>query len=105
MKWELLLKCHRGHRYFRAPDGRIAVADDSGATPDRCDDGVLWVDQSREIAPGAYDYGYWVPLIDDKGGKFSTFEEGRHVPAVAKLTGCKVRLPGYITDIVRDLLA
>lgn len=33
----------RGHRIFRNSVGRLAIADNSGATPDSTDDGVLWI--------------------------------------------------------------
>ena len=57
-KWEM---GHRlepdGHRVFRdardafkAPELRAwALADNSGATPDQTDDGVLWLDMSRSL--------------------------------------------------------
>ena len=40
----------KGHRYFahRDHEGAIAVADRSGPTPDRTDDGPLWLDVSAE---------------------------------------------------------
>ena len=48
-EWEILIRCAgRGHRYFRhLPSGRVAAADFSGATPDRTEDGILWIDPSR----------------------------------------------------------
>lgn len=37
-----------GHRYFiDRTNGRIAVADESGRTPDQTDDGVLYADFTR----------------------------------------------------------
>lgn len=40
----------RGHRFFEDKNtGRIAIADNSGPTPDRTDDGVLWLDSSRKM--------------------------------------------------------
>ena len=52
--WTCELRIPDGHRYFRdANTGRVAVADGSGATPDRTDDGVLWINPDRlwEVAP------------------------------------------------------
>lgn len=35
----------RGHRIFRNEDaGRLAIADNSGSTPDSTEDGVLWIE-------------------------------------------------------------
>lgn len=49
-KWKEALAVPRGHRYFwHVPDGKIAVADDSGSTPDKTNDGVLWLDTERPI--------------------------------------------------------
>lgn len=46
-KWTKLFKAKGGHKYFRDEiTGMIAIADDSGTTPDRTDDGVLWLDMS-----------------------------------------------------------
>lgn len=47
-----------GHRIFREDRGefaapetcRWAIADNSGTTPDRTDDGILWLDFSRPLA-------------------------------------------------------
>jgi len=50
------------HRYFQAADGRVSVADDSGATPDRTDDGPLWLDMTRGARVGAGPRGPYVRL-------------------------------------------
>jgi len=47
-KWKKLFKAKGGHKYFRDEiTGMIAVADDSGSTPDQTEDGVLWLDYKR----------------------------------------------------------
>jgi hypothetical protein len=46
--WTKLFSIRGGHKYFRDEiTKKIALADNSGSTPDRTDDGVLWLDTSR----------------------------------------------------------
>jgi hypothetical protein len=61
----------RGHRVFRdardafkAPELRAwAIADNSGSTPDRTDDGVLWLDMSRPLRVSVeQEYGMMVSI-------------------------------------------
>jgi hypothetical protein len=53
-----------GHRYFRYQD-LIAVADQSGRTPEETDDGMLYLDRSRPVVFGQH--GCHVPLITPDG--------------------------------------
>jgi hypothetical protein len=57
--WELVGRVAPGeHRVFRDADsGNFAIADDSGGTPEQCEDGVLWLDKTRalEVATQLYD--------------------------------------------------
>lgn len=47
-QWTKLFSIRGGHRYFRDEITKmIALADDSGSTPDRTEDGVLWLDYKR----------------------------------------------------------
>jgi hypothetical protein len=42
--WEFQFKAKGGHSFFTDREsGRVAIADDSGPTPDTTDDGVLWL--------------------------------------------------------------
>src|SRR5581483_8497044 len=56
MKWELVHRVKSGHKFFKelSPSGqwtgKIGIADDSGVTPDRCDDGVVYLDMTRPIS-------------------------------------------------------
>jgi hypothetical protein len=46
--WTKLFSVRGGHKYFRDEVTKmIALADDSGSTPDRTEDGVLWLDFQR----------------------------------------------------------
>ena len=56
----------RGGATVRAASGRIGVADNSGWTPDRTDDGVLWLDQGRPVRVGPK--GCDFPLVRDSTG-------------------------------------
>lgn len=62
-----------GHRLFKLEDRDwiIAIADESGATPDQTDDGVLWLDMHRPLEAGPSGHCL-IPLIDAKGGESST---------------------------------
>lgn len=65
--WEFLGRPGGGdyHRYFRDVDsGAVAIADNSGQTPDDTDDGPLWIDRNRpvRITTGEYS-GATVPVI------------------------------------------
>jgi hypothetical protein len=71
MKWKLLFKAPGGHRYFEAEDGRVAVADDSGATPDKTEDGVLYLDKSRPIKMGKFGS---IPVLTEEGEQTSVLE-------------------------------
>jgi hypothetical protein len=58
----------RSHRYFRgAHTDQIGVADRSGATPDRTEDGVLWLDRSRPIVLDNREWLATIPLIYPDG--------------------------------------
>jgi len=47
-QWKKLFSVRGGHKYFRDELTKmIALADDSGSTPDRTEDGVLWLDYQR----------------------------------------------------------
>lgn len=71
-----------GHRIFREDRGefaapetcRWAIADNSGATPDRTDDGILWLDFSRPLLVEIGQYGIVsIPVDKDRdvqGGSY-----------------------------------
>jgi hypothetical protein len=53
-----------GHRYFER-EGQIAIADQSGRTPEETDDGLLYLDRSRPVVFG--NHGCHVPLVTPDG--------------------------------------
>ena len=67
-QWTLVLDIPRSHRYFReAHTDQVGVADRSGSTPDRTDDGVLWLDRSHPIVIGDREWRATIPLIYPDG--------------------------------------
>lgn len=83
-EWRLVLKFADGHRYFRDARNRIAIADDSGATPDDTDDGVLYLDRSKPVVIGN---SCSIPLV----GGLSTSATATEAIGVAAVFGMKIR--------------
>ena len=91
----------RGHRFFQAKDGRIAVADESGEFPQDTDDGILWVDFTRPVfCLDCIDFDvlgydatpkkkalYSLPVVDDEGRRYGVPIMRPHIEEVAKLMG------------------
>jgi hypothetical protein len=51
-----------GHTYWQDTlAGMIAISDDSGPTPDKTEDGTLWLDTNRPII--ASGTGFYIPLL------------------------------------------
>lgn len=49
-EWEMVYNTKRGHKYFLDHiTGKVSVCDESGNLPHLTDDGVLWLDQDRDI--------------------------------------------------------
>lgn len=48
--WSLICKLASGHRIFaNTLDGALAIADNSGSTPDRTEDGILWLNTAETV--------------------------------------------------------
>lgn len=75
--WKFLFKVPGCHSWFRNElNGRIAVCDDSGLTPDRTDDGVLYLPARCIIQRGSYnDPRLWIDEVEipveHESGEFS----------------------------------
>lgn len=106
MLWTLVLKIPNGHRYFRAgtaEDGRIAVADNSGRTPDKTDDGILWLDMDRAIHLSSMTSGS-IPVKSEnelRPGSY-TGEYVKDCLVVARTFGMKVEFDGDMKDFVAE---
>jgi hypothetical protein len=82
-RWKLALRLPSGHRYFRdlQHPGKVAIADDSGETPEVTDDGVLHLDRSRPVLAG--EHGCVIPLTDPAGVQSATTASWREGILVA----------------------
>jgi hypothetical protein len=57
----------------RCPDGGVwATADNSGGFPHTTDDGILWLDFSRDLNAGPSGGSPGIPLLDKHGKECST---------------------------------
>lgn len=57
-----------GHTYWQdTKAGMIALSDDSGPTPDKTEDGTLWLDTTRPII--ASGTGFYIPLLVPNSSK------------------------------------
>lgn len=104
--WTKLFRTKGGHKYFRDEiTGRIAVADDSGSTPDRTEDGVLWLDQSRCVTIATdRDHNNWitVPVFREDGTTRScTPASAQEAVEVCARFGMKLALNGERFVMVR----
>jgi hypothetical protein len=96
--WTKLFSIRGGHKYFRDEiSKRIALADNSGSTPDRTEDGVLWLDFSRcaTIATDTHHNTYiTIPLLRENGDKSATGASTKEVIEVCAKLGMKLALQG-----------
>lgn len=67
-KWTQIAK-FGARRYFRDENsGKISQVGDSGATPDRSEDGILWVDVDGD-RPVAWEQFGMIPMVQDSTGE------------------------------------
>lgn len=88
MQWKTLRLPHemQGHKFFSAPDGRVAIADWSGDYPHQTDDGVLWLDNSRPMKISDDLTYVYIPLLKADGEQTTTVSDIR-TAAFAKGVG------------------
>jgi hypothetical protein len=110
-KWEPGIRLEKsGHRIFHeirhafaAPETcRWAIADNSGTTPDRTDDGVLWLDFSRTLTVGIDNCDIPVTVERDEARK------SRCPCGLAAIAALHEKFPGWKlqpTDAAGHLLA
>lgn len=74
--WRCIKTLPDGHRLFQGRGFsplRTAIVDESGATPDETEDGVLWLDHNRPlIAAVGLNPNCIIPLVNADGKKTST---------------------------------
>ena len=71
-RWDQVIKLERGgHRLFHSPtDGRWAIADNSGRTPETTDDGILWVVLGQDLVIDQKSKGVMVDVYaEDRGNR------------------------------------
>lgn len=91
-QWEFLFRAPRGHQFFREEQtGLIAVADDSGNTPDSTDDGILYLDSTRPIKVDTH--GFLVPLCY-KGKRTCTPASAAEVKMICEYFGLTLSVDG-----------
>lgn len=104
-KWTKVFSIRGGHKYFRDEiSGRIGVADDSGSTPDRTEDGVLWLDPSRCVTIATdTNHRTWVtvPLLRENGDKSATGASVKEAIEVVARFGMKLALQGERFVMIR----
>lgn len=70
--WLLLKGFTQGHKYFEVSCGKIAIADQSGETPDQCEDGVWYLHIKEVIKANESPIpGFCLPLVDENGNRSS----------------------------------
>jgi hypothetical protein len=77
------------HNFFRDPDGRIALADESGYYPHQTDDGVLYLIANKP-AFLKNDGNIWFQVENPSGDKSMIIESNKYGKLVAKFFGIKV---------------
>jgi hypothetical protein len=105
-RWTLLRSVNGGHRFFQCTQTlKIALADSSGSTPDKTEDGILWLDSTRPLEVGVHTLGpvVFCPLVKHRTGKESfTYVTVQEALWLAKQFNLKVT--SKLSDL-RDLLA
>jgi len=84
-RWTMLRKIE--HKFFyELSTGRIAIADDSGSTPETTDHGILFIDPRRPVAIGKYcSYGLLNEDNADAGSTVCSEEEAAFVSELLEL--------------------
>lgn len=88
-----------GHRLFYTGDlSKVAIADESGATPENTDDGVLWLDFARPLMLG--DDVTAIPVRSD-ARESRTPTDSTTIVLLAETFGWGVNVRGILYDVKR----
>lgn len=92
-----------GHTYWQdTKAGMIALSDDSGPTPDKTEDGTLWLDTNRPII--ASGTGFYIPLLIPRSSRLykkdqrtisSTCASPQEARLLVEHLGMKVSVDGF----------
>lgn len=100
-RWVFLFQSKRGHKFFRDTfSGGIAIADDSGATPDQTDDGVLRLDQNRAVRVRSGDSFFALPLRDRHGNETATIASAGEAADVCSRFNMRLEIDGRMFSLV-----
>jgi len=90
--WEKVERLPDGHRIFFAGD-KIAIADNSGRTPELTDDGTLWMDFSRPlVVAGKF---ACIPIINEERGEFVTGTDFETVLMLSERYDWAIKIHGF----------
>ena len=101
--WHFIAKLEQGgHRLFAigSKGGRVAIADNSGRTPDDTDDGALFLDPDREMEVKLTDSGRVyvnVPVLSSQEREFWVMTGLASIPQWIDL-GYRLRLTGDLAQ-------
>jgi hypothetical protein len=109
--WKRIGKAKRGHAFFEDLNtGRVAIADASGSTPERTEDGILWLDPTRplRVSIGATYFGVTYPVLSERDGRPYHSGDGLGcldvVLPIWHALGGKVELEGITVHTLATLL-
>lgn len=98
--WTRLFYVAGGHTYFKEPTfDMIAIADDSGPTPDTTSDGVCWLDTTRPVV--ASGTGFYIPIIC-KQNRSTTCASPSEAVKVCRYFGMKLTVDGQLFSADRS---
>lgn len=91
-----------GHRLFHDAHrpGMLAIADSSGSTPDRTDDGVLWINTTAPIQVGARG-NVLVALVEPDGTATHTIVTAADAFVLSDITGQEIEVFGTIYRVAK----
>jgi hypothetical protein len=92
-KWELIGTVPGNHRFFRHENGGVSACDNSGADPDKTDDGPLWVLMEKPIVfdeSNGYSNAGAVAVRDQHGDRYSILSSPAEIIWLVKNLGMRV---------------
>lgn len=92
-RWKLLLEVPNEHRFFSSSfhPGEIVIADDSGETPDKTDDGILFLDIKKDIKENSeWQKLYELPLVFPNGETSSAIASRKEAELVARTFNMRI---------------
>ena len=94
---ETIRLCRGGHRVFiERVTRRIAVADNSGRTPEETEDGTLWVDTDKPLEYTPLAFSIRIPLLDG----LSTGENLLGAIRLMRITGQHLKIGHHLYQLV-----